>query len=292
MVLQEPLVHFLALGAVIFVVNAVRHPARRLDEHRIEITKADVARIRALYTQQWGAQPGEDETPRLVDDYLRSEILFREGMALGLDVDDSVLRNRIIQKMEFLIEAPSAAAEPTDAEVATYYREHPGRYRLPTELAFEQIYFSPSLRGPHAKRDARAVLHGLKKAVPRRSAAPSNRGDPSMFPRDTPLETRDDVERDFGSEFATAVFALPAGAWEGPLESAIGWHLVRVLERVPAHLSPLSEIHDRVRMDLTAARQRRTSEAAYARIRARYQIVMDPDALGTRERALAALRPR
>lgn len=55
--LREPLVHLLALGALIFGANAVLHRSVRDNDPRITITKTDVDRLRALHSQQWGAEP-------------------------------------------------------------------------------------------------------------------------------------------------------------------------------------------------------------------------------------------
>src|ERR1700760_2688847 len=176
--LREPLLHFLALGALIFTVNALLHPARSDDPHRIEIGKADIERVRALYTQQWGASPAEADMPRLVEDYVRSEILAREGLGLGLSVDDPVVRNRLVQKMEFLLQDTSAVAQPSDAEMAAWLASHADRYQTPERLVFRQIYFSPSLRGDRAEGDARAMLASLGTA----KADPA--GDPFMLAAD------------------------------------------------------------------------------------------------------------
>lgn len=273
---REPLVHFLALGGLIFALDAILNPPARTDDRRIEITRADVARIRALYGQQWGAEPRDDETGRLVEDYVRAEILFREGRALGLDADDSVLRNRLIQKMEFLIQDPAAGGAPSEAEIADYFAAHRDAYRIPEAVAFRQIYFSRSLRGDAADRDARETLTRLRAG---RDLSDADRGDPSMLPDASEPRSRAELEKDFGAEFANAVFALPVGGWDGPVASAAGLHLVQVTEHPPTRDPTLAELHDKVRADIVADRQQKAAEAGFERIRARYKITIDPDAL-------------
>jgi len=270
--LREPLLHFLAVGALIFAVNALLHPSRADDPHRIAIGKADIERVRALYAQQWGARPANADMPKLVENYLRSEILVREGAALGMAAADAVVRNRLVQKMEFLLQDTSAIAQPSEAEMAAWLAAHAARYRLPERLVFRQIYFSPSLRGDRAEGDARAMLASL---TPVR-AAPDPAGDPFMLAADPAPRSRTDIATDFGADFAAALFALPAGSWRGPVRSALGVHLVRVDQRLPARLPPLDEIRGRVHDDMMAERFQTVSDAAYARIRAKYIVTVAP----------------
>jgi len=273
---REPLVHFLLLGALIFAANAILHPAARSDSHRIEIGKADVERIRALYAQQWGAPPEPADMPNLIDNYIRSEILFREGASLGLGADDSVLRNRIMQKMEFLLQDTSSVKEPTETEMRKYLEAHAQTYEVPEQVAFTQIYFSPSLRGDRAEPDAHAMLASLGAA-----GGPPPRGDPSMLPADAGPQSRAEIEQDYGPEFAASVFALPLGSWQGPIRSALGLHLVRVDSHSAPRLPALPQVRNRVHDDMVAERMRAASDAAYAAIRARYQIVVAPDAVSS-----------
>ena len=267
---REPLLHFLALGALIFAVNALLHPPQAGDPHRIAIGKADIERVRALYTQQWRAPPADADIPKLVENYLRSEILAREGRALGLAADDAVVRNWLVQKMEFLLQDTSAIAQPSETEMAAWLTTHADRYQVPERLVFRQIYFSPSLRGDKAEGDARAMLASLTPA----RTTPYPAGDPFMLAADPEPRARIDIARDFGADFAAALFALPAGSWQGPVRSALGLHLVRVDQRLAARLPPLAEIRDRVHDDIMAERFQTASDAAYARIRGRYIVTV------------------
>ena len=279
-VVREPLVHFLLLGGLIFAVNAVLHPASAVDSHKIEIGKTDVERIRALYTQQWGAPPDAADMPNLLNNYIRSEILFREGAALGLAADDSVLRNRIMQKMEFLLQDTSSVQQPTEAEMQRYLDAHAQTYAVPEQVAFTQIYFSPSLRGDRAEPDAHAMLASLGRG----GALPSEHGDPSMLPTETGPQSRAEIEQDYGPEFAAAIFALPLGSWQGPIRSALGLHLVRVESHSAVRLPVLDQVRNRVHDDMVAEWMRAAADAAYAAIRARYQVVVAPDAFPTATR--------
>lgn len=272
--LREPLLHFLLLGGAIFGANRLLHPVETVDRHRIEIGRADVARMRALYAQQWGAPPSEADLPRLVDNYVRAEILYREGKALGLDAEDSVLRNRVVQKMEFLVQDSSTPAAPSDAELKAWYGAHADLYREPERIAFEQVYFSAALRGAAAEKDAAAAL------AKARTGGDPGPGDPLMVSgrADEPRSAAE-IGEDYGEDFARALFALPGGGWEGPVRSSFGLHLVRIAARTAPRLPDFGEIRGRLAADYFAARQRDASDAAFARLKSSYRVEIAPDAL-------------
>jgi hypothetical protein len=273
--LAEPLVQFLALGAAIFALNAVLHPEPpATDTARIEITRADVERLRALYAQQWGAPPADSDLPRLIDGYVREEVLFREARAIGLADGDSIVRNRLVQKMEFLLQPAEGQAEPSAAELARWLDDHAEAYRLPEQVTFTQLYFSGRVRGDRAAADARAALAALRAGTPA-----AGRGDAFMLAGDQGPLTRDEVERDFGAAFAEAVFTAAPGGWLGPVTSAYGVHLVRVTEHRPGRPPALAEVRDKVRADLLQERADTARRAALDRLRARYEIRLAPDAL-------------
>ena len=114
MSLKEPLLHFLALGAVLFALNAWRDESRptAASTARIEVTAAVIERLRAGYERQFGQSPDAEELRGLVTAHIREEVLCREALALGLDRDDTIVRRRLAQKMEFLTDDLAVAAEP------------------------------------------------------------------------------------------------------------------------------------------------------------------------------------
>lgn len=269
---REPLLHFAILGGLIFAADAVLAPARD-ETHRIALTQVDLDRIAAQYERQWGRAPSSAERATLARDYVRSEILFREGMAVGLARDDTVLRNRVIQKMELLLQAEGTIEQPSEAELAAYYAAHAEAYRQPDRIAFAQHYFSPALRGDRAESDAAAVL-----AKPGEPVG----GDPFMLESPTAPVDRERIAADYGTEFADALFQGPQGRWFGPVRSSFGYHLVKIDRREAASVPPLAEIRVRVHDDLVAERLRSALDRGYEQIRSRYQVIgLPPDTQGS-----------
>jgi hypothetical protein len=127
--LREPLVHFLLIGAALFVVFGLLGKDTGTVPGAIVITKEQIASLAADFQRTWQRPPTTDEREALIQDRLREEVYYREAMALGLDKDDPIIRRRLRQKMEFISEDVAAQAEPTDAELAAYLSAHPDAFR-------------------------------------------------------------------------------------------------------------------------------------------------------------------
>ena len=127
------MLHFLALGAAIFALNAWREKTRPTEAStaRIEVTAAVIERLRAGFERQFGQAPDAEELRGLVTAHIREEVLCREALALGLDRDDTIVRRRLAQKMEFLTDDIASAAEPDEAAVREFFEKNAARYAKP-----------------------------------------------------------------------------------------------------------------------------------------------------------------
>jgi peptidyl-prolyl cis-trans isomerase C len=161
--LREPLVHFLLLGAILFGVYAYAERGHGGVEQskQIRLTINDLSQLVLVFQSQWRRDPTPEELQRLVEDKLHEEILYREALALGLDKDDTIVRRRMAQKMQFLAEDVAAAREPTPEELGTWYEANRDQFALPPRVSFRHLYFSPDRRGARARDDAAAALTKL-----------------------------------------------------------------------------------------------------------------------------------
>lgn len=276
---REPLVHFLGIGALLFGVFAlVNDEASSVAANRIEITASDVERLREVWTRQWNRPPTETELEGLINSHIREEVLYREGLALGLDQNDTIIRRRLAQKMEFLAEDLADQVEPTDEELKRYFDRNQDQYRHPTRFSFTHVYFSVDRRGDSAEHDARRLLVHLQTtdATPLRA---SGQGDRFMLQYDFVRKTEQEVAKLFGRHFAERLLAVQVGSWQGPIESGYGLHLVRIHDKVEPRLPELNEVRDRIQSDLVSERRRDTNEQVYQRLKARYEIVVEDPAI-------------
>ena len=161
--LREPLLIFLVLGALLFgLYTLVKDQSQgSSDALRIQVTAADVDQLSVRWQRQMGRPPRPEELQGLTDNFVREEVLVREALALGLDRDDTGIRRRLVQKMNFLVEDLALLNEPTDADLSDYFEQHPEIYRLPPRISFTHIYFSRDQRGDATKADAELALSQL-----------------------------------------------------------------------------------------------------------------------------------
>lgn len=280
--LREPLLHFLAIGALLFAIFGWQGGT---GSNRIVVTPGEVESMVATFSRTWQRQPTEQELKNLLDDRIRDEMAVREAVALGLDRDDTVIRRRLRQKLEFIVEGDVDATPVTDAELQTYLDRHPDRYRLEPILTLRQVYLSPQRRGAALDADGQALLARLTLAGA--SAEIGNAGDPLLMPAELPGASRSDIARQFGDVFADATAKLQVGKWTGPIPSGFGVHVVFVRERVDSRAPRLDEVRADVERDLRADRQRERLDALYVDLLSRYRITIE-GASGARSNNSAA----
>jgi hypothetical protein len=189
---------------------------------------------------------------------------------MGLDQDDIIVRRRIGQKMEFMIGDMAVPAEPDDATLAQYLDANRDKYLEPPHLTFTHVYFSVDRRGAQARADAAAALNELGDL----QRAPAL-GDRFALSTDYAGKTAREVDQNFGSGFGEQLLQAPVGEWSGPVESAYGLHLVRVLERTQPRLPEFDELRNRLSTDYSFETRRDANALALERLTERYRIVFN-----------------
>jgi hypothetical protein len=275
--IREPLVHFLLIGAALFLLFDWGGGGE--GDRRIVITRGQVEHLAQSFEVVWLRPPTDEELQGLVDDYVREEVAIREAIAQGLDRDDTVIRRRLRQKLEFVVEDSLESHPPTDEDLSFWLEKHAESFRSEPRISIRQVYVSRDRRGENAEAFAREILDDLARAGGDLSLASIEAlGDPLMLPREVALSSRSDVARMFGEEFAAKVFALPPGRWSGPVESGYGLHLVFVQERVGGRLPALADVREAVERDFLAARRKAELDARYERLLSKYSVVVEPEA--------------
>jgi hypothetical protein len=269
-ILREPLLHFLVLGGLLFGLFGLTQEPDRDNGRQIRVTAAQVEQLRAQFRRTWMRPPTEAELVGLIERHIRGEVFYREALAMGLDQDDPYVRNRLGQKLEFLLDDLSAETEPGDETLGQYLQEHAERYREPARISFQQVYLNPD-RHPRLKDDAAGMLGRL-----RAGADPAELGDASLLGQAFDDLSQPEIARQFGDGFAEALLELEPGQWLGPIPSGLGAHLVRLMERQPARLPALGDVRSSVLRDWQDQRAREQKEQAYARLRQRYEITVEP----------------
>jgi hypothetical protein len=280
-IFREPLVHFLAIGLLLFAVFGLVNDDQPAGGNRIEITDADVEQLVLIFQKQWQRPPNPQELQALIEGRIREEVLYREALAMGLDKDDTIVRRRLAQKVEFLMGDVSGVTDPDDATLQPYYEKNAERYREPPRLSFSHIYFSTDRRGEQASKDAEALLGRLRASSPRVTKAPDE-GDPFMLPSVYVDKRTDEIARDFGRAFSEEIVGLEPRQWNGPVASAYGLHLVYIVSREESSLPPLEQVRSQVANDWLVEQRRMADQRIFERLRSRYDISVVGQQAGSR----------
>ena len=262
----EPMLHFLLIGIALFGAYRWMAPGDSAG-HRIVITQGVVDDLVTQHVAAKGREPSSSELNHLIESYVREEILYREGVKLGLERDDIVVKRRVRQKIELIAEEDASTRAPTDVDLSAYLAAHPARFVQPAALTFEQVFLGPSPAGA-------AVVHAVAVTgeALRNGIDPQELGKPTLLPSRMTQTPADLVARDFGDAFAAALVKAPVGEWWGPIHSSFGTHYVRVSERTPAVNPPLGAVRDQVVREWENERRLRARTDAYQKMRGEYDI--------------------
>jgi hypothetical protein len=265
-ILPEPLFHFFILGAVLFVLYGWLNGNSERPTDEIVIDQIRLNSIRSTFEKTWQRPATEDEMQNLIDAWVREEVLYREGMLIGFDRDDQIIRRRIAQKMSFIADG-LAPAVPDETELSLWFVANRDDYKISPVLTFRQVYFDPSRHADQLDRvldDARAAL-----ATGDESKLP---GDATMLPESLELAPTTEIARLFGKDFAIALEDMEVGEWQGPVRSGYGLHYVQLEERIEGRAPTLDEVRPAIERDFLGQRSREINEAFYESLRERYTI--------------------
>jgi peptidyl-prolyl cis-trans isomerase C len=273
--LREPLLHFLLVGLVLFIGYSVLHPKPEatFESNRIVLTPDDLVQMSVTWLAQGRPPPTPEQMQNLIELKVREEVLFREAMALGLDKNDTIVKRRLAQKMEFLAEGASTDIEPTSDTLRVWFKHNPQRFALLPRVSFHHLYFSSDQHGENAREAATHALGELAgKPGDLKDAAAL--GDPFMYQDYYGDRSFDDMVKLFGLNFSRALVSLKSGSWQGPVESGYGWHLVFVDSSVPSRVPTFEEIEPDIKSNWIEAQRVEAKRKVYQTMRARYQVVL------------------
>jgi peptidyl-prolyl cis-trans isomerase C len=252
---ESRLVQFAVLGGLIFAL-APRPPSSR----SIEVRRDRLGALVAVEMARGGARRATAATAQQVEERaLEDEILFREGQRLGLDRNDGIVRERIVQKTLFLAEEMAGASRPAkDAELRAFFEKNRERWTIPERFHLEHVF-----------SHAREAL-----VAPASAGGPPPRGEPGPVP--PAFEgSRDQVVASFGASFADALAGAAEGVWIGPVASAFGWHRVRITAHTPARPARFEEVRTSVVEAESVFRRQEAVAGFLEKAFARYRVTLD-----------------
>ena len=286
--LREPLVHFLCIGAAIYLLyGTFSEPVPEEVDKTIVVSAGEIEWMQTSWQKRWNRPPTAAEFDGLIQQYIRETVLYREALTMGLNKHDQVIRRRLAQKLEFLAKDLVALTPPTEEELQAYFAEHQDRYQEPARYTFTQVYIDPDKRGDATLADAekiKATLMAKGNAIEDAGAL----GDAFMLQNYYPEKDRAEIQKFFGSGFAESLVDLSPGQWHGPVLSGYGVHLVYVSSISEPPAPVFAEARERVTQDWTTEKSEELNEKFYANLRDRYTIVIEEPTKDDKVTALKA----
>jgi hypothetical protein len=234
--LREPLLHFVVLGAVLFGLDHAL--AARADDPHVIVVDAEVDRQAIdTFTEARGHAPNEAELYALRRVWLDNEVLYREGIALGLDKGDTAIRERVIFKALSVVDAGVKLPKVDEATLRAWFEQHRNKYDEPARFDFEEGV----LAGNRTESAVRGFVQGLNAGAPGEVEA-----DLRVFTA-RPLQN---IEQSYGPEFAAALASAPVGEWQA-LSSKEGLRAIRLKSMTPAKAADFEVVSAAVVQDWT-----------------------------------------
>ena len=262
--LSDPVTSFVVAGTAIFILSGLFSDTEI--SRVVEISESEVQRLSGSWRMQRNREPGSDDLKEIVERYVKDEIYFRESQRLGLDVNDSIIRRRLVQKLTFLTEDIATIQPLDESALREYFEENLEDYRVPERFSFSHKYFSTDHR-EDARSDASAAMSS------------SVKDDPFMLQKSYASNSISQIRGFLGEEFASALALLEARPFaQGPIKSAYGWHTVTLEKVEPPYIPNFEVVADRVARDAALAIRTNANEDYYQALRARYEVIY-PDYL-------------
>ncbi|MEM6992399.1 MAG: peptidylprolyl isomerase [Myxococcota bacterium] len=260
--LREPLLHFVVLGGLLFGVVQWRQ-GDDPDANTIVVDADERARLSARFEEKQGRPPTDEEARRLVDAWVDAQLLYREGLSLGLDRGDPVIRRRIVEKMRFVAAEQAVVDAPDDAKLEAFVDEHAERYAGPPRRDFTLVTFGGD--------DAEALAAEARDKLVAGAAPRDVGGRVATGKRFTPSNTRGT----YGAKIAEAVQSATPNEWT-LVDLGTGWSVLHVGPPTQSERPPLSKVRKQATLDWAEAQKKAAVQERVEALRERYRVVTQP----------------
>lgn len=255
--LREPLLHFIAVGAVLFGVDYVISSQEESPNKIVVGAEVNSEAYHAFETVR-GRKPNQQELEALHRIWIDNEVLYREGLALGVDRGDPAIRERVIFKALSVVDSAVKLPQPTEQTLRDWFEANRHKYDEPARFDFEEA----ALSGKASESEVREFVAALNAGTP---------GDAKAGLRVFKARPRPSLLESYGAEFASALEQAPLGTWLA-LETRDGWRAIRVKAIIPPRLAVFEGLRGPILQDWkdTMAAEQRT--ASVRKLAEKYQI--------------------
>lgn len=267
--LREPLVHFVILGALLFVGHALWDKHVERSSYTITVSADEIERQALIFAGENRRQPSDEDIQALLFAYVEEQALMREAQRLGLGQDDTIIRRRLAQKMRFMLEDTTAPTPPKEEDLKAWFESNREKFKTAEQRSFYHVFISPESHGDQAEGIAKKLLAEIN------VENWEGLGDPFIMRRKLANLSREDVTRMFGPSFSTQVFATKPQTWQGPFESSYGLHLIYVNKVAPEVNPTFEQARSAVVGDMMSAVQRQRNQDRLSETISKYKVVVE-----------------
>jgi len=266
---RKPIVLFIIIGSVLYLLQALVIKDDPSARKQIIVSSDQLKQLESGFSNTWMRQPTQNEREGLIADHIRNEVLYREALAMGLEENDQVIRNRLRQKLELLMDNMASVNVPSQQMLEAYLQENADDFKEDYQVSFIQVFVNPENHS-----DPQSVaLNWLSRL--QEGERPENIGDRTLMGYSFPDYSQTDVGRRFGSGFARQMIQVEPGKWSGPLNSGLGLHLIRIDHFEVGTLPELSEIRSSVEREWMARQKSELKAAAYEKLLEGYDVQIE-----------------
>ena len=273
--LREPLLHFMFIGAVIYLLYGVfAEPVTEETDKTIVVSTGEIEWMNTAWQKRWNRPPTAEELDGLIQQYIKETVLYREALTMGLNKHDQIIRRRLAQKLEFLAKDLVALTPPTEEELRTYFKLNQKYYSESTRYSFTQVYIDPDKHGDETLDH----VEKIKTALIAKEESIDNAaelGDGLMLQNYYPEKDQVEIKKLFGGDFSESLAELTPGQWHGPILSGYGVHLVYLHSVIEPKVTLFAEVRDRVTRDWETEKGIELNEKFYDSLREQYTIIIE-----------------
>jgi parvulin-like peptidyl-prolyl isomerase len=194
-------------------------------------------------------------------------------VALGLDAGDNIVRRRLAQKMQFIMDENDEVGPPSQRELEKYFEENRERYKNEPRYSFYQITIAErSQKGMEKVRELKEIIHGKMDTTD-----VSQFGDYTLMPFAVDDYGASEIDRKFGSGFSERLKSATPSQWYGPLESGMGLHFVYVHKKQDASYPDFSSLKSTIEQDWSAEQRLKVSHKKLEELISKYKVRTELD---------------
>jgi len=254
---------------VLFFVYGATQQQETRDPKQIIVSQGKIEQLIAQFKRVSIRPPSQQEIDELIEGYIRDEVFYRQGLVLGLDVGDPVVKQRLRMKLEVLLEDLNEQAQPSDEVLLAFMEKNAQSYMKDAIFSFEHIYINISKH-----KNVEKTAHKIKQQIANNISV-ETLGDRLILPPKLNKVTDYEVNRLFGKEFTQSISKLPINQWSSIIYSGYGGHLVKLTAFTASKPESLPTIKAEVLQDYLMQRRTELKDKTYQKLRSEYDISIE-----------------